>query len=234
MLQVVGRHDADAITLADLDERIERLGELGFNGDGVVPDTAAGDDATRRLIEQVTDAVGGVLDRNGKIGVDAAHARIFFEQADALHAWRERGAADPAVAPLGDASRAAGEALAAVQAKVDDYFLRCRLAAYDAAAAPQLHAAADDYRALGAQLLDRQAATLVELPVATPGDDAPLPLRERLNPAWAERIDRLRVRVAEPLLDRSLDMLHEAEWRSLKQRFAACGRWLADRPTTKL
>ena len=234
VLRVVGRADADALALADLDERFDRLGELGFNGDGVVPDTAADDAATRTLIEQVIDTVGGVLDKNGRIGIDEAHAERFFEQAEALRAWRERGAADPAVTPLGDASRAAGEALAAVRAKVDDYFVRCRLAAYDAEAAPQLQAAADDYRALGEQVLDTQAAAVAELPLATPGAEAPLPLRERLNPAWAERIEALRLRAAEPLLGRPLDALSEAEWTTVKQRLTSCGDWLAGRPTTKL
>jgi len=234
VLDGVGKADADQIALADLDERVRRLGELGFNGDGVVPETAAEDEATRSLIQQVIDSVGGAADRNGRIGVDAAHAKTFFEQAEALQQWRERGAADAAVTPLGDGSRVAGEALAAVRAKVDDYFLRCRLAAYDASATAQLHPSADDYRALGETLLDAQATAVNELPLATPGPEAPLPLRQGLNPAWTARIEALRTRVAEPLLGRPLDALSESDWNTVKDRLAQCGNWLDDRPTTKL
>ena len=38
----------DAISLDDLDERVEVLSPLGFNGDGIVPETAADDAETRR------------------------------------------------------------------------------------------------------------------------------------------------------------------------------------------
>ena len=234
LLQVVGRPDADAISLADLSERIEVLSRLGFNGDGVVPETGAGDPATAALIKQVIDTVGGVADRNGRLGVDAAHAAAFFAEAEALQQWRSRGAADPALTPLGEASRAAGEALAAVRAKVDDYYVRCRLAAYDVAAAAPLHPSLDEYRALGETLLDPHAAGLASLPLATPARERPLPLREGLNAAWAERIEALRVHAAEPLLGRALEVLGEAEWQALKECLSACGDWLAARPPTRL
>ena len=89
-----------------------------------------------------------------------------------------------------------------MRAKVDDYFARCRLEAYDAAAAVPLNPAPDDYARSAETLLDAHAAGVAELPLATAARERPLPLREGLNPAWAERIEALRLRAAEPLLGR--------------------------------
>lgn len=232
--RVVGKPETAAITLADLEVRIERLGELGFNGDGVVPDTAADDDSTRALINHAIDLVGGVPDCNGRIGIDAAHAKTFFEQGTALLQWRDRGADDAGITPLGEHSRSAVEALGVVRAKIDDYFLRCRLTAYDRSAAALLHPAADDFRALFDTELAVDSAAIVALPLTQAAPDAPLPLRGALNPAWTERIDRFRTAAAEPLLGRPLEVLDEADWVRVKAQLAACCVWLAERPETAL
>ncbi|WP_418316968.1 hypothetical protein [Piscinibacter sakaiensis] len=234
VLGVVGKADAEAISLTDLQQRTKVLSDRGFNGDGVVPESAADDPEVAELIGKIIDAVGGVADRNGKLGVDAAHAKQFFEQARALHGWRAKAAADEALRPLGDESRSAAEALIAVREKVDDYFVRCRVAAYDPAAAAPLNPSTDDYRALHQSLLARSTAEIEKMPLATAAPDRPLPLRERLNPAWAARIEALRVKTAEPLLGRSLDELTEDEWIELKRRLGPCSGWLAERPQTKL
>ncbi len=235
LLDVIGKPEADSISLADLAQRVEVLSKRGFNGDGVVPETAADDPAIAALIEKMVDTVGGVKDRNGKLGVDAAHAKTFFEQAQALHDWRAKAIADTSLKPLGDDSRAASEALSAVADKVDDYFVRCRLAAFDPSAAVPLNPSIEDYRALHESVLDKTSPSVEAMPLATAERGLALPLRERINPAWAERIEALRVRAAEPLLGRGpLDELTEAEWADLKQRLAACASWLAERPQSKL
>ncbi len=61
-----------------------------------------------------------MADGSGKLGVDTALADTFFEQVKALHAWRARALAEPALVPLGADSRAAREALDAVSAKLDE------------------------------------------------------------------------------------------------------------------
>ncbi|MEO5733321.1 MAG: hypothetical protein ABIN96_15340, partial [Rubrivivax sp.] len=241
LLQVVGRPDDDAITLADLARRTEVLSDLGLNGDGVVPEAAADDPATAALIQQVIDTVGGVADHNGKLGVDASHAQQFFEQAQALQDWRQRAVDDPALTPLDAAgtltegkSRAAASALAAVREKVDDHFLRCRLADYDTTAVAALNPPAETYRAWTHEVLKADTAELAKLPLATSAALRPLPLRAQLNPAWAARIDTFRSAVVEPLLLGSPDALSEAAWQHIKERLQPCTDWLATRPDTAL
>ena len=234
VLGLVGKADATHITLADLSARGELLSNMGFNGDGVVPEAATDDPETAHLIHTMIDTVGGKADRNGKQGVDREHSDAFFGQAHALDAWRRKAEGDAALAPLGADSRAAAEALQAVRAKIDDYFARCNVTAYDASAAIPLNPAVDDYRALADQVLTAQTAGIAQLPLATAAPGRALPLDDQLNPAWAERVAAFRRKTAEPVLGRALTELGEADWRVVLQRLSPCSGWLESKPETKL
>ncbi len=234
LLKVIGKADSQTISLADLAQRQGLLSERGLNGDGVIPEAAADDPQVAQLIQQIIDAVGGVADRNGKLGIDAAHAATFFTQARQLRDWRAKPLGDARLAPLGDDSRAAAEALLAVRDKVDDFFVRCQLAAFDPNAAAPLNPTVDEYHALHGAVLDATSSGIEQMPLATAAPGRSLPLHERLNPAWASRIDIFRSHAAEPLLGRSLDELSEADWHRLKNTLSPCGVWLAERPKTTL
>jgi hypothetical protein len=74
----------------------------------------------------------GLPDRSGKAGLDQAKIDAFFAEATAYEAWAAKAETDAAtILPLGDATAAASAAFKAVKTKVDDYFGRCRLAAFD-------------------------------------------------------------------------------------------------------
>ncbi len=234
VLALIGRPEATAITLGDLEARQRTLTDTGLNGDGVVPTGATDDKDTQALIEQVIATVGSVTDRNGRPGVDRPHLETFFQQARALDDWQRKADGDAALLPLGDASLAAAEALAAARSKIDDWFARNALVAYDAHAAAALNPSGDDYQALSDALLVVNAPAIAALPLATSGPGSALPLRERVNPAWVERIEAFRTRAAEPLLGRPLQELTPSEWQEVTARLSACSGWLSARPDTPL
>ncbi|OIQ97288.1 hypothetical protein GALL_206890 [mine drainage metagenome] len=153
----------------------------------------------------------------------AAQAR-FAERA--LAAWQADGLA---AQPLGAASEAAHAALTAVAEKVEDYFIRCRLAAFDARAGMAMNAADEAFAALAATTLSTSASGVAALPLARIAADAALPLTSGVNPAWAQRLAVLRDAVVAPLIGER-DALTEAEWTTLKDRFAPYCAWLASRP----
>jgi hypothetical protein len=94
------------------------------------------------LIGEVIASQGGAADRSGEPGVTAESLEAFFSQLEAVLAWRGKAAATAGeILPLGEATAAASGAFEAVQAKVDDYFTRCRLAAFDARASDGLNPA---------------------------------------------------------------------------------------------
>ncbi|MES2533669.1 MAG: hypothetical protein V4636_21665 [Pseudomonadota bacterium] len=228
ILQVRGKPDADTLTLADVTDR--------FNGDGVITPDTAEDEPTRALIEQIIQTHGAVPDRSGKNGIDRARAEAFFKATKALHDWQ--AAADASVdsqsLPLGDKTLAAAEAVNAVRDKVDDFFARCRVAAYDPLSVAALNPSKEEYEALAAQDLSLRAASIAKLPLAPIGADRALPLLHGVNPAWADALEVLQRDAVQPLHGGAADTLNEAEWRTLKQTLAPCQRWLDARPDTPL
>ncbi len=162
------------------------------------------------------------------ISVDAASAAQARFAEKAAAAWEVAGAA---AQPLGADSAAAYEALQAVAAKIDDWFARCKLAAFDDRATAMLNASDDDLKALAVGVIDSAAAA--NLPIAKVGAGktalAALPLNEGVNPAWAGAVASFVSAVVTPLLG-ACDTLSEADWQQIKAKFAPYADWLAAKP----
>lgn len=138
--------------------------------------------------------------------------------------WRHEGPEWP----LGPETSAAWEALLAVRDKVDDFFTRSRMVAFDARAEPLLNGREETLVALADRTLAPGDPTLAALPLAHVDARARLPLVNGLNPAWAAGIAALRDRVVSPLLGPRDDLGLE-DWTALRETFAPHEAWLAGR-----
>jgi len=232
ILQSLGRPEADTISLEDIADTTKILAATRFNGDGILPAQSAGDEATAQAVRDIITALDSKADRSGLPGIDQATVDKFFDEAAAYVAWLDRGEKDGAIRVAGDATEAAATAIAAVRPKVDDYFARCRLAAFDARAAVALNAADADFVALGPKTLTADADEIAKLPLAPVAANRPLPLAEGLNPAWAVHIATLGERVVDPLLGGRRTELSESDWNTIKDRMAAFVTWQAAKPDT--
>ena len=239
ILQLRGKPDADTLTLADVTGRSELLAAMRFNGDGVVPPESADDEPVRALIRRIMKTHGAAKDRKGLDGVDRKTSDAFFAEAKALHDWQSGAGAEGTDA--GAVALAAAQAVGAVREKVDDFFARCRVAAYDARAVPALNASVETYEAMAVQPdLKLQSESIARLPLAPVAPARTLPLRRGVNPAWAEALQTLQRDAVQPLLPTAedggdaADELSEAAWHALQARVGSCQRWLAARPATKL
>ena len=234
VLGILGKPEAEAIALADVADRTQLFSAEHYNGDGVVPAELAGDEHLAGAIRLILETVGGTADLSGEDGISEASLEAFFAQAQQVSDWHraaEENAAE--VLPLGADTAAAAELFDAVRARIDDYFTRCRLAAFDARAASALNPAETFYNALGPQALNASNAEIAALPLALAAADQPLPLSSGLNPAWAGRIAALRDKVITPVLGER-EALSEADWADLSARFAAYRGWMAARPDSSL
>jgi len=187
LLAKLGRPDASALSVEDVAGAAEILAGSRFNGDGIVPADSANDEPTRRAIEDVIKVMGGKPDRSGKPGVDQPTIDKFFEEVAATVAWLDQAERDASIRPLGGATSEAAAAVDAVRAKVDDYFARCRLAAFDGRAVAVLGPTESDLAAL-AQDPDQRCREIAQLPLAAIGAERPLLLSDGLNPAWAAKL----------------------------------------------
>jgi len=226
ILSNLGKPEAKEICIEDTADTTKVFAQTKFNGDGILIPEAGDDDATRALIQEIIDCCGSQTDRSGKPGVNQETVDRFFAEAQAFSDWWKEAESDAAILPLGDKTAAAGDAVKAVRAKVEDFFARCRLAAFDARAIAALNREEKEYLAIAAKDLTITAAEVAALPLSRIEAHRPLPLKEGLNPAWADAVSALRDGVVQPLLG-AREALPEAEWATIATRFAPYEKWSA-------
>ncbi len=225
ILANLGQKTATALPVADAADTAKIFAASALNGDGVIPPEATEDPATQTLIKEIVATIGGTPDLSGAIGVTAAQIEKFFAELIAYVVWVEQSAGKD-IAILGSATDAACVALKAVRAKVEDYFARARLAAFDARALAALNRSETEYLAIAAKDLTITAAEVAGFPLARIIADAPLPLLAGVNPAWAAALATLHAAVVTPVLGAGKTSLTAAEWAALNAKFAAYETWL--------
>lgn len=228
LLADLGKKDAAAIGPEDTADTARIFAQTRFNGDGVIPEDSADDAEVRKVLEEMLACVGSVPDRSGKPGVDGALVERFFAEAEAFAAWAGQAEGKGnGILVLGAKTGEAFAALQAVRGKIDDWFQRCRLAAYDKRAVEALNPKDADLAALFARDLSGADEAVSALPLARVEAGAALAL-EAVNPAWAAGVARLRKAAIEPLLG-ARESLSAADWEKLKQTLAGYEAWLAAR-----
>lgn len=238
ILASLGKADDTAISISDTTDTAAIFAKTRFNGDGIVPPGSVDDEASKAVIADIIACLGGETDRSGVPGVTQAKVDQFFQELQAFADWWKKAEENAAeMLPLGEATPAAYAALTAVRRKVDDYFTRCRLAAFDSHATEALNRTEAEYRAAGAKEMSAAAVEAADFPLARVEPGRALPLVEGVNPAWADALSKMRSEVVKPLLPRHGDTLTPEEWRAILARFAPYESWLATKsgaPVEKL
>ena len=223
----LGKKDATAITLADASDANKIFVNTTFNGDGVIIPESANDDATKTVINDIAACLGTVPDRSTKPGIDQAKADAFFAECAAFDGWMKQAEADAKnILPAAEATAAAAAADKAIKSKGDDYFGRCRLAAYDPRAIALLNRKEEEYLAVAAKDMSITAGEIAGFPLAPVAAGKPLPLKGAVNPAHAAALSALQASAVKPLLGDKSE-LSEADWAALQARLGAFECWNA-------
>jgi hypothetical protein len=221
----LGKKDATAISLADASDANKIFVNTTLNGDGVIIAESAGDDATKAVITEIAGCMGTVTDRSGKPGIDQAKADAFFAECAAFEVWNKKAEEDKAnILPAGDATTAAAAAVRAVKCKVNDYFGRCRLAAFDPRAVAMLNRKEEEYLAVAAKDLTITADEIANFPLAQVAAGKPLPLKGAVNPAHAAAVAALHANAVKPLLGDKAE-LTETDWAALLAKLGPFECW---------
>ncbi len=226
--QILGtlKKDASAISLEDTAAVTSKFVETLFNGDGIVPAESAGDETTKSVINDIIACFGSEPDRSGKPGVNQAKVDQFFAEAQAYADWRKKAADNAATLPCGEGTFAAADAVKAVKVKADDYFTRCRLAAFDPRSVGGMNREEKEYLALGVKSLTNASEDIVALPLAHIAAGRALPLKEGVNPAWAAALAAFQMNAVKPILGEK-SSLTEAEWSDLLGKLSPFDAWYA-------
>ncbi len=227
----LGKSNTDEISPDDTADTVRIFAQTKFNGDGILPPDSADNPDLQAIITDIITCFGAENDRSGKPGITQPKLDLFFTDANAFATWQSQPITDPAKSPLGPNTHAAAIALKAIAAKIEDFFARCRLSAFDPRAAAIISRDTADYATLAPKDLSSSGGAQSEIaafPLARITPNAALPLNDdnAINPAWRESVDALRAQVIQPLLG-SKDFLTEDDWDLLLSKFAPFDSWLA-------
>ncbi len=200
-----------------------------FNGDGIITEDSATDDALIKLIHDMMQCVGMLPDRGGKAGVSADLVTTFFDACNQYNEWYTKAETQKAIMlPFGNATEEAHQAFLALKHKIDDYFIRCRLAAFDAQATEVLNLLTARIELISAKDLSTCLDEIAEYPLAKIEANKPLPLLNGINPAWEASMIALFNLVIKPTFP-GKDAITEKEWQLISDKFNAFDDWKAEK-----
>lgn len=232
LLGGLGKAEEGAMSIAETVVALDTFNRLPENGDGIVPPSAARDEKVRELVSAILAGTPEPkLDRSGDAGVTVEDVQAFFEGLEARREWRKQGEAGQ-LQVIGGGTAEAYTALLAVKDKIEDYFARCRVVAFDDRATSAMNGHDTPYAALGGGTIGRAVSELEAHPLAHVTPASSLPLSATINPAWAERMDAFRQKTVEPILG-SRSHLTETEYRDLESRLAVYSEWYQKKPSTR-
>jgi len=232
LLGGLGKKDQGAMSVAETVSALDTFNHLPENGDGVVPPSTVGDDDVRELVLAILAGVEAPkIDRAGDPGVSAEDVQGFFEALELRKSWQTAGEV-PELQVLGERTAEAHAALVAVADKVEDYFARCRIVAFDDRATSAMNGHEAPYAALGGGVIGRAVTELDAHPLSHVTPATSLPLSATVNPAWADRMAAFRDHTVEPILGVRTH-LTETEFRDIQSRFSVYSEWYQKKPATR-
>ena len=204
------------ISITDAADVAAIFAQTRFNGDGVITEATAEDEDAKAAIAAAVASFGGVADRSGATGVDADIIEKFYAAVAAYIAWQEAAVA----APFGDATDGVIAAYNALDAKVKDFFVRSRLAAFSPDSTAALDVQTSRIEAISADNLTGKSQEIAEYPIARVTGKAEIDLSAPVNPAWAAQFDTV---IAAAASDRKV--LTEEDWNAIGAQFASYVAW---------
>ena len=228
ILANIGKPDADEISLDDFADTQKIFANSAFNADGIITESAFESDELKALFADIASVSTVKTDRSGKDGIDKADIEKFYADAQAYIDWQNARTADPAILPLGDATDSAYLAYLAVKEKIEDYFTRVEILAFDKSASAAVNATADQFAKILASDIDQSNDALKALPISAVTDEDSIDLLGAVNPAWKSTLADFANLVAIPLC--STAKISRANWQKIGSVFAPFSNWLNSDP----
>ena len=196
-----------------------------FNGDGVVTVETAEEPEDKAAIVAAVTALGGVKDRCGELGVNNEMIEKFYNCLNAYDAWQKA----TVEAPFGADTDAVIAAYQALDAKVRDYFMRSKLAAFSPASTEKLDVQTSQIEAISAGNLAEKQDEIAQYPIARVTGKPEINLSEPVNPVWAAQFNTV-VKVALP----NNTVLTEEDWNAVGAKFAPYLAWKQSKAGTEV
>lgn len=208
--------EGNVISLADTKDIAAIFAKTRFNGDGIITEASTDDADEKAAIAAAAASLGGVADRSGAVGVNAEIIENFYKSLADYVAWQEAAVE----APFGDKTDAAIEAYNSLDAKVKDFFMRSKLAAFSPDSTGALDVQTSRIEAISADNLTGKTDEIAAYPIARITGKPEIDLTAPVNPAWAAKFA-----VVKAVAFEGKKVLTEDDWAAVGAQFAAYTAW---------
>lgn len=231
ILRNLGKTDRSFLTVEETSDTEKIFAAARFNGDGVITEDSVDTDELKTLLNDIIMCVGSVTDLGGKQGISIDLLQQFTDACTLYLAWHAKAENNSAIFPLGERSEEAYASYMAIKAKVDDYFIRCRLAAFDPQSTAALNLSVARVEAISEKDLSTSLDEIAAYPLAKVEAGKPLPLTTGINPAWEKAMAAFNELVARQQF-MGKTAISEKEWLSLETLFVDFVQWKTEEEGT--
>ena len=211
--------ETDVISIADTADITAIFAKTRFNGDGVITEASADEADLKATIAAIVASTGGTADRSGVQGVNAEQIETFYKNLNEYLSWIENAVE----APFGDKTDSVIEAYNALDAKVKDYFMRSKLAAFSPGSTAALDIQTSRIDAISADNLSTKNDEIASYPLTHITDSIDLNLNAAINPVWTKCFNIIKNNAVES----GKTSLSEEDWAAIASKFSAYTSWKA-------
>jgi len=219
--------DKNEISVADTSDSIAIFAKTKFNGDGVITENSTDDEALKAVIANCVKTIGATADRSGVDGVTAEQIEAFYTNCNDYMTWFTSEDENKAtVFPYGDNTEAALAAYNALKEKVEDFFMRCKLTAFNSESSAALDVTVARMEAISEKSLSACTEEIAGYPLARVNSKSELPLNGGINPAWEAAFANLKSLIFDVDFPKQKS-ISEAEWNAIGAKFGPFEAWKA-------
>lgn len=231
LLGLLGRSEEDSLSADDTADPAVIFPADVANGDGLVPVQLSPCEEQQALIGQIIACLGEQTDRSGEPAVSAEQVSEFFAQVNTVKDWHQSASPDVRL-PFGEATADTIELLARLKDKINDYFTRVDLVAYDARSATIMAAGEDELIRLGAGSL-ASLDCLQDLPLANLEQTGGIHFSQGINPAWQADMQAFYQQIVVPEYG-EIERLERSQWQAILDKAAGYFDWQAGKPAVAI
>jgi len=234
ILKNINKEDADRLTVEETSDITKIFATSKFNGDGIITEDSTDDPKLKQLIGEIMTCVGSSTDRSGKQGISMEHITSFLDQCSLYDTWHAKADANKdSIFPFGPETEEAYQHFAAIKGKIEDYFLRCKLAAFDPRATDVLNLMVSRVEAISNQDLSTCIEEIASYPLAKIESNKDLPLYTGINPAWESTMNAFNQFIASRLFPKQ-SALSEPNWEVISEKFTPYIQWKSEASGTSV
>lgn len=227
LLILLGRSQDDSLSEADTQDLAVIFPADQPNGDGLIPVQLTTDIELQAAIANIIKVLGADKDRSGEDAVSAEKINSYYEQVEAVKAWHS-SINDEVKHPFAQQTDSVIALLDKLKNKINDYFTRQSLIAYDARAAEIMAADESELVRLSASDLSH-IENLKDLPLANLQQKEGISFKQGLNPAWQADMLALYEAAIKPKWG-EIEHLTAAQWQELLDQAQAYFTWQSEQP----